>query len=105
MEPVDVTMMVTPPAAWGKLVGTVSGRSCAGAVSPLAKATVQVDSWAGSWTFDTESEGAYAYWFNTGANPLALIAAKDGYAPQTRTVRLIRGEETRANFTLKKSRC
>ena len=63
-----------------------------------------MDSWAGSWTFSTESDGSYAYWFNTGANPLTLIAAKDGYAPQTRTVRLIRGEETRANFTLRKSR-
>ena len=43
---------------------------------------VQVDSWAGSWTFSTESDGTYAYWFNASANPLTLIAAKDGYSPQ-----------------------
>jgi hypothetical protein len=105
VDPVDVTMTVTPPAAWGKLVGTVSGRSCAGAVSPLAKATVQVDSWAGSWTFDTDTGGAYAYWFNTGANPLALIAAKDGYQPQSKQVKLIKGATVTANFTLQKRGC
>jgi N-acetylneuraminic acid mutarotase len=105
VEPVAVTMVVNAPAAWGKLAGTVGGQACNGTVTPLGAATLQADSWAGSWTFTTESDGTYAYWFNTGANPLTLIAAKDGYAPQTRNVRLIRGEETRANFTLKKSRC
>jgi subtilisin family serine protease len=105
VDAVDVTMTVTPPAAWGKLVGTVSGRSCAGAVSPLAKATVQVDSWAGSWTFDTDTAGEYAYWFNAGANPLSLIAAKDGYQPQMKQVKLIRGATVTANFTLQKRGC
>ena len=47
----------------------------------------------------------YAYWFNAGANPLTLIAAKDGYSPQARTVRLYRGESTRADFTLRKAGC
>ena len=56
--------------------------------APLPGATVQADSWAGSWTFSTESDGTYAYWFNSAANPLSLIAAKDGYSPQARTVRL-----------------
>ncbi len=98
-------MTVTPPKAWGKLLGTVTGRSCAGATAPLGGATVQVDSWAGSWTFSTESDGTYAYWFNAGANPLQLIAAKDGYAPQTRTVRLAKGKEVRADFTLRRTGC
>ncbi len=105
VEPVEVTMVVNAPATWGKLAGTVSGQACNGNVAPLSAATLQADSWAGSWTFTTESDGTYAYWFNTGANPLTLIAAKDGYAPQTRTVRLFRGEETRANFTLRKAGC
>ena len=98
-------MTVTPPAAWGKLAGTVKGASCAGATAPLAGATVQIDSWAGSWTLVTGADGGYAQWFNAGANPLQLIAAKDGYAPQTKTVRLTKGATVRGDFTLKKARC
>jgi hypothetical protein len=105
VEPVAVTMNVTAPGSWGKLAGTVSGRACSGTVAPLSAATLQVDSWSGSWTFTTESDGSYAYWFNAAANPLTLIAAKDGYSPQSRQVRLYRGEETRADFTLRKAGC
>ncbi len=105
VDAVDVTLTVNPPAAWGKVVGTVTGQSCTGATSPLAKATVQVDSWAGSWTFDTDADGEYAYWFNAGANPLTLIAAKDGYQPQTKTVRVLKGATVTASFTLKKRGC
>ena len=104
-EPVAVTMVVNAPGSWGKLVGTVNGQACNGSAAPLPGATVQVDSWAGSWTFSTESDGTYAYWFNSAANPLSLIAAKDGYSPQARTVRLYRGESTRADFTLRKAGC
>ncbi|QBR94317.1 peptidase S8 [Nocardioides euryhalodurans] len=105
VEPVSVTMTVTPPRAWGKLEGTVSGRSCAGATAPIPGATVQVDSWAGSLTFETESDGSYASWFNSKANPLQLIAAKDGYQPQFRQVRLTRGATERADFNLRKTGC
>ena len=53
----------------------------------------------------TEADGSYAYWFHTGFNPFTLIAAKDGYTPQSRKVRLVRGEEIRADFTLRKAGC
>ena len=105
IEPVGVTMNVTPPKDWGKLAGTVNGRSCQGDVAPIPGATVQVDSWAGSWTFETESDGGYAYWFNAGANPLQLIAAKDGYQPQVKTVRLKKGQTVQGNFTLRRAGC
>ncbi|MGD9961308.1 S8 family serine peptidase [Nocardioides sp.] len=105
VDPVAVTMTITPPKAWGKLVGTVSGKACTGTVAALPGATLQVDSWAGSWTFLTDGDGGYAYWFNAGANPLQLIAAKDGYAPQTRRVRLTKGQTVTADFTLNRSRC
>ena len=103
--PVSVALTVTPPPAWGKLRGTVSGVSCTGATAPLAGATLQVDSWAGSWTFTTGSDGGYAYWFNVRHNPLQLIAAKDGYKPQTKKVRLVRGTTVTGNFALKKNGC
>lgn len=105
VEPVAVTMNVTAPLTWGKLVGTVQGSSCTGTTAPLPGATVQVESYAGSWTFSTESDGTYAYWFSTAANPLDMIVTKDGYVPQSRRVRLYKGEETRADFTLKKAGC
>jgi len=105
IDPVEVTMNVTAPAAWGKLVGIVNGASCTGDAAPLTGATVQVDSYAGSWTFSTEADGSYAYWFSTAANPLDMIVSKDGYVPQTRRVRVYRGEEAQANFTLKKAGC
>lgn len=105
VDPVAVTMDVDAPGRWGKLVGTVEGSSCSGDTTPLPGATVQVDSYAGSWTFSTESDGSYAYWFSTAANPLDLITSKDGYVPQSRRVRLYKGEEVRADFTLEKAGC
>jgi hypothetical protein len=105
VDPVGVTFEVTPPRRWGKLAGTVSGVACNGTSAPLPGATVQVDSWAGSWTFQTEVDGSYAYWMNQGANPLQLIAAKDGYQPQTRKVRLTKGETVIADFALAKAAC
>ena len=105
VDPVAVTMHVTAPKAWGKLAGTVSGRACGGQVAGLGGATLQVDSWAGSWSFETDPDGSYAYWFNAGANPLQLIAAKDGYAPQTRQARLKKGKTTTADFTLRRLGC
>ena len=104
-EPVAVTMKVNAPTTWGKLVGVVEGASCTGDAAPLPGATVQVDSYAGSWTFSTEADGSYAYWFSTAANPLDIITSKDGYVPQTRRVRVYRGEETAADFTLRKAGC
>ena len=105
VDPVAVTMKVNAPATWGKLVGVVEGESCTGDTAPLPGATVQVDSYAGSWTFTTEADGSYAYWFSTAANPLDIITSKDGYAPLTRRVRVYRGEETQADFTLRKAGC
>ncbi len=103
--PVGVTMTVTPPLTWGKLAGVVSGVACDGSKSPLQGATVQVNSWAMEFTFATESDGSYAYWIDRRNNPLTLIAAKDGYKPQTRTVRITAGQTTTANFDLGKVGC
>ncbi|MEV0797364.1 S8 family serine peptidase [Kribbella sp. NPDC050281] len=98
---VDVTMNVTPPNTWSKLQGTVTGVSSSGASAPLPGAIVQVDSWAQSYTFITDKDGNYAYWLDRRNNPLTLIAAKDGYKPQTRTTRLLAGEPVTEDFALK----
>jgi subtilisin family serine protease len=104
VTPVAVTMTVTPPTTWSKLMGTVTGVATSGTTAPLPGAIVQVDSWAQSYTFITDNAGQYAYWLDRRNNPLTLIAAKDGYKPQTRTTRLVAGEPVVEDFALKSIR-
>lgn len=101
VAPVDIKLSVTPPSTWAKLQGTVTGVSKTGASAPLAGATVQVDSWAQSYTFSTDASGEYAYWLDIRNNPLTLIAAKDGYKPQTRSTELLADEPVTEDFALK----
>ena len=101
MDPVDVKLTVTPPTTWSKLAGTVTGVATSGTTAPLPGATVQVDSWAQEYTFITDKDGNYAYWLDRRNNPLTLIAAKDGYKPQTRSTKLINGETVVEDFALK----
>ncbi|MFE9959667.1 S8 family serine peptidase [Micromonospora sp. NPDC005299] len=105
VPPVAVTMIAQPPTSWGKLMGTVSGRSCQGAVAPLPGTVVQVDSWAMSWTFATDADGKYAYWMDRRNNPLSIIVAKDGWKPQTRQTRINNTTPTVEDFTLSPIRC
>ncbi|MEV4467309.1 S8 family serine peptidase [Micromonospora echinofusca] len=105
VEPVAVTLNVLQPTTWGKLMGTVTGTSCQGASSPIPGATVQVDSWAMSWTFATDAEGRYAYWMDRRNNPLTMIVAKDGWKPQTRQTRINTATPTVEDFALSPVRC
>ncbi|KRF15511.1 peptidase S8 [Nocardioides sp. Soil797] len=105
ITPIDVTMEVTPPGTWGKLMGRVTGISCAGEPSPIAGATVQAESGENAWTFETAADGTYASWFNSAYTPLRLIAAKDGFQPQFRKVRIKGKKTTTADFGLKKTGC
>lgn len=45
LDPVEVTMTVTPPDTWGKITGTVSGVDCLGDEAPLADTTVHLSTW------------------------------------------------------------
>ncbi|MEV5962069.1 S8 family serine peptidase [Kribbella sp. NPDC051952] len=101
VAPVGVTMTVTPPSTWSKLQGTVTSVSSTGVTAPLPGAIVEVDSWAQSYTFITDKDGKYAYWLDRRNNPLTLIAAKDGYKPQTRSTKLVAGSPVTENFALK----
>jgi hypothetical protein len=103
--PVKVAMMVTPPAAWGKISGTVTGSGGA----PLAGATVAVctmyDTKTGAcgptkYTLKTDGAGNYQLWLNKGFNPLQVIAAKDGYTPAMKIVRIQKGEAVTTDFAL-----
>ncbi|MEU6076227.1 S8 family serine peptidase [Micromonospora sp. NPDC047074] len=105
VEPVAVTMNVLQPTTWGKLMGTVTGTKCQGGSAPIAGATVQVDSWAMSFTFATDDEGKYAYWLDRRNNPLTLIVAKDDWKPQTRQTKINTTTPTVEDFALSPVRC
>lgn len=101
ITPVDVALTVNPPSTWGKITGTLTGAGCTGTPAPLTGATVQVDSWAASYTLKTDKDGRYSLWLDVRNNPLTLIAAKDGWAPQARTVKITKLTSTTADFALK----
>ncbi|WP_329459772.1 carboxypeptidase regulatory-like domain-containing protein [Streptomyces sp. NBC_01497] len=98
---IPVTLHVNPPKTWGKITGTVLGTTATG-TAPLAGATVQIDSWATTYTLKTAADGTYALWLDTRNNPLTVIVAKDGYQPTVTTVKLTKGATVTSNFTLKK---
>ena len=98
LAPIDVTMRVSPPKTWGKITGTVTSATTG---LPIAGATVQIDTWAASYTLKTDKFGNYALWLDVRNNPLQLIIAKDGFQPQTTKVKIRKGETTTASFALK----
>jgi N-acetylneuraminic acid mutarotase len=99
---IPVTLHVNPPKTWGKVTGTVLGATASGGTAPLSGATVQIDSWASSYTLTTASDGTYALWLDARNNPLTVIVAKDGYQPTVATVRIKKGVAVVTDFTLKR---
>ena len=82
---IPVTMTVTPPTTWGKLMGTVTGLAhCDAPGAPLDRATVFVQSGSGlTWTLTTNVSGTYQVWLNAANSPLAIAASRAGHITQT----------------------
>jgi N-acetylneuraminic acid mutarotase len=97
-----VELRVAPPSTWGKITGTVLGITAAGGTAPIAGATVQIDTWATSYTLTTDAKGGYALWLDVRNNPLTVIVAKDGYQPTVATVTIKKKSTVTKNFTLKR---
>ena len=91
VQVISVTMVVQPPQGWSLLSGKITDA----AGSPIAGATVQVDTSASSvksgrvdYTLKTGDNGTYQWWIDTSADdPLQVITAKDGYIQQVTTIR------------------
>jgi N-acetylneuraminic acid mutarotase len=101
LDPIGVTMNVTPPKGWGKLQGTVKGTDCNQATNPL-DAVVFADGQAKngySWAAPTDKSGNYAFW--GPADTYTLIVTSDGWRPQTTTAKIKQGATTTVNFSLK----
>jgi hypothetical protein len=104
-KPVQVSMTATPPAAWGKITGTVTATNG----TPVAGATVAVctmyDTKTGAcgpttFTLKTAAAGNYQLWLNKGYTPLQVIVAKDGYTPIMKIVKVQKGATVTTNFSL-----
>ena len=105
VNPENVTMNVTPPKGWGKIAGTVSGKSCGGQTSPL-KAVVFANGKKGfSYTLPTDKTGTYGFWAPSGSSPFSLIASASGWIAQTKTTSIKGGKTTTVNFTLLPQSC
>ncbi|MFC1418157.1 carboxypeptidase regulatory-like domain-containing protein [Streptacidiphilus cavernicola] len=98
LDSVDVSLTVKPPAGWGGIAGKVTAADG----TPLAAATVQIDTWAAHYTLRTAADGTYRLWLDTRNNPLRLIVAKDGYQPVTAEAKLKKGATVTRNVTLAK---
>jgi N-acetylneuraminic acid mutarotase len=109
ITPVGVQMNVNPPTSWGKVRGTVTSAATG---DPIAGATVDIctmyDGSTGNcgpveFTLKTDADGYYQLWLAKGYNPLQVIAAKDGFVPKSKVVRIKKGGTTTADFSLKKN--
>jgi N-acetylneuraminic acid mutarotase len=103
--PVRVSMTATPPAAWGKITGTVTAANG----KPVTGATVAVctmyDTRTGAcgpttFTLKTDAAGVYQLWLDKGYTPLQVIVAKDGYTPIMKIVKVRKGATVTTNFVL-----
>jgi Carboxypeptidase regulatory-like domain/Kelch motif/Galactose oxidase, central domain len=104
INPIGVTMNVTPPTGWGKIAGTVTGTDCSGKTNPL-KAVVFATGKNFSFTARTDTKGKYGFWGPSASNPYTLIASASGWIPQTKTASIRPGRTIRVDFNLRPTSC
>ena len=100
VDPINVTMTVTPPSGWGKIAGTVTGTDCKGNTAPLRGAQVQATGKGYAFSLKTAANGTYAFWAPSASNPFTLIASKDGWIAQSTKVNIKANKTTTVNFGL-----
>ncbi|MFI5933094.1 S8 family serine peptidase [Actinoplanes sp. NPDC051494] len=94
---VAVEMNVSPPASWGKQLGTITGTSCAGVVTPL-KATIRLNGTTTSYTLIADAQGKYSWWLPKGT--YQTIVAKDGWIPEVASIKVSAGFSQTTDFDL-----
>jgi hypothetical protein len=79
---VDMTLSVTPPAASGIIMGTVTDTSSS---KPIANATVSASGSGGSGSDETDSNGNYVISTGLGNGTYTVTATAHGYTNQNKT--------------------
>jgi len=79
---VDLQLTITPPAASGIIMGTVTDTSNG---NPIANATVSASSSGGSGSDETDSNGNYAISTGLGTGTYTVTASAHGYQDQNKT--------------------
>lgn len=103
VNPVDVTMNVTPPKSWGEIVGTLSGENCSQTTAPL-RGVVFANGPSGlQFTLPTATNGTYAFFGPRG--PWSLQASASGWIPVTTTHAIKAGTTATVNFSLRPVTC
>lgn len=105
VNPVNITMNVTPPKGWGKITGTVSGTTCKGVTSPIIGAQVQANSKTFVFSLKTDRMGDYAFWAPAASNPFTLIVSRDGWISQAIQVNVKSQKIQTLNFDLTPTSC
>ena len=107
ISPVPVTMNVSPPKGWGKIVGTLSGENCSQVTAPLPGVVfVNGKGQKGyQFTLKTDKNGNFAFWGPAAASPWSLQASANGWIPVTKSESIRGGKTTTVNFTLRPTSC
>jgi hypothetical protein len=91
VNPINITMVVTPPPSFGKIAGTVTVTDCKGNTVPLKGVQIQANGKGVSFSLTTDASGKFAFWASAGSSPFTIIASKDGYIAQVTSQNI--GEE------------
>ena len=102
---VDIAFDTLAPRSWGAVAGTLSGRTCSGAVVPLAGTEVWIEGRDESHTLRTDAAGRYVLWLPVRENPLRLIAGDDTWIPRTVSARVAPGKVTDLDLVLRHIAC
>jgi hypothetical protein len=103
VNPVNVTMNVTPPKSWGKITGVLSGENCSQVTAPIKGAVFANGPNALQFTLPTDKSGNYAFWGPQGKWSLQASAA--GWIPVTQSTQIKQGTTKTVNFTLRPTTC
>jgi len=101
---VPVTMTVTAPATWGKLMGTVTGLGYCDADPALVEgADVLIEASDGTtWTLTTDISGTYAVWMDQSHSPMTVtVSAPEHEKGEAYGVIVTAGLTTTEDFDLR----
>ena len=98
-----VTMIVNPPATWGKLQGTVSSLGqCDANPAPLVDELVTITPTVGDpIELKTDADGYYSYWFDAAASPVDIAVSPADHETGSASATITAGATTTQDFNLR----